>query len=105
MPITWASFEYGLSISRSLASICRCRSGSFISPSPVNLFIPRTSSERVVAVMKSTPFFLNFSIGSGVCQMRESSIRMSLLVRSGFCSEPESANSFAMILLVVTNHE
>ena len=30
---------------------------------------------------------------------------MSLPVRSGFCSEPESANSFSMIFWVSTNHE
>jgi hypothetical protein len=30
---------------------------------------------------------------------------MSLPVRSGFCSEPESANSLARIFSVKTNHE
>jgi hypothetical protein len=69
------------------------------------LLIPVTGAESLEATTKSTPFWLNFSIGSGVCRMRARSIRMSLLVRSGFCSEPESANSFAVIFRVVTNQE
>ena len=30
---------------------------------------------------------------------------MSLPVRSGFCSEPDSANSFSITFCVSTNHE
>jgi hypothetical protein len=73
--------------------------------SPVSRFIPVTSSGRVEATTKSTPYFSNRWIGSGVCQMRVSSSQMSLLVRSGFCSEPESANSLSTIFWVVTNQE
>ena len=53
------------------------------------------------------PCSLNASTGPGapvpsrVC----ASSRTSLPVRSGFCSLPESANSFSMIFCVSTNHE
>ena len=57
--------------------------------------------------MKSTPFILNASTGAGapLLMARRAVIRQLLPVRSGFCSEPDSANSFLMMLWVSTNQE
>ena len=104
--MTCRSLVNGLSISRSRATICRSRSARSISASPVSLFMPATSSGRVLATTKSAPRCLNASTGAGAPgRTRDSVSRMSLPVRSGFCSEPESANSFSMIFWVSTNHE
>ena len=69
--------------------------------------MPATSSGSVSATTKSAPCCLNASTGPGAPgrTARASSSRMSLPVRSGFCSEPESANSFSMIFWVSTNQE
>jgi len=76
-------------------------SGSFVS-----LFMPATSSGSVRATTKSAPCRLNASTGAGAPgRTRDSVSLMSLPVRSGFCSEPDSANSFSMIFCVSTNHE
>ena len=57
--------------------------------------------------MKSAPWLLNASTGAGAPLLvaRLAVIRQLLPVRSGFCSEPESANSFLMMLWVSTNQE
>ena len=68
--------------------------------------MPSTSSGSVSATTKSAPCCLNASTGPGAPERtRLSSSGMFLSVRSGFCSEPESANSFSMIFWVSTNHE
>ena len=104
--MTCRSLVYGLSISRSRATICRSSSPASISASPVSLFIPSTSSGRVAATTKSAPRRLNVSTGAGAPgRSRFSVSRRSLPVRSGFCSEPDSANSFSRIFWVSTNHE
>ena len=55
--------------------------------------------------MKSSPWSMNACTGEGgPLPMRSSSTLRTLLeVVSGFCSEPESANSFSMIFCVRTN--
>ena len=104
--MTCRSLVNGLSISRSRATICRSRSARSISVSPVSLFMPATSSGSVLATTKSAPCRLNASTGAGAPgRTRDRVSRMSLPVRSGFCSEPDSANSFSMIFSVSTNHE
>ena len=57
--------------------------------------------------MKSAPFFLKASTGAGAPLLvaRLIVMRQLLPVRSGFCSEPESANSFLMMLWVRMNQE
>ena len=57
--------------------------------------------------MKSSPFCLNASTGAGAPLLvaRLIVMRQLLPVRSGFCSEPESANSFSMMLWVRMNQE
>ena len=57
--------------------------------------------------MKSAPWVLNASTGAGAALLvaRFAVIRQLFPVRSGFCSEPDSANSFLMMLWVSTNHE
>ena len=56
--------------------------------------------------MKSSPWSMNACTGAAArCPSRSSSTaRLLLAVVSGFCSEPESANSFSMIFWVSTNH-
>ena len=67
-------------------------------------FMPATSRGRVSATTKSTPWRLNASTGPGAPgRIRRMTSRMLRLVRSGFCSEPESANSFSMTFWVRTN--
>ena len=76
-------------------------SGSFVS-----LFMPATSSGSVLATTKSAPCRRCASTGAGAPgRTRDRVSLMSLPVRSGFCSEPDSANSFSMIFWVSTNHE
>ena len=55
--------------------------------------------------MKSSPWSMNACTGDGgPLPSRSSSTARTLLeVVSGFCSEPESANSFSMIFCVSTN--
>ena len=55
--------------------------------------------------MKSTPWRLNASTGGGAPLPTRLAItwRMLFEVRSGFCSEPDSANSRSMIFWVSTN--
>ena len=57
--------------------------------------------------MKSSPFCLNASTGGGAPPPRRLFRTASQLfeVMSGFCSEPDSANSFLMIACVSTNQE
>ena len=57
--------------------------------------------------MKSTPLLLKASTGAGAPLLvaRLTVIRQLFPVRSGFCSEPESANSFLMMLWVRMNQE
>ena len=66
-----------------------------------------TRSARLSRTMKSAPFFLNASTGAGAPLLvaRLTVMRQLLPVRSGFCSEPESANSFLMMLWVRMNQE
>ncbi len=61
---------------------------------------------RSPATTKSSPWRLNASTGGGAPEPTRvlSSSRTLLPVTSGFCSEPESANSFSMIFWVSTNH-
>ena len=69
--------------------------------------MPATSSPSVVATTKSSPFCLKASTGGGApLPRRLFSTAIQLFdVRSGFCSEPDSANSFSMIVWVSTNQE
>ncbi len=68
--------------------------------------MPATRSPRCRETTKSSPCSLNASTGPGAPGFtRDSVSRMSLPVRSGFCSDPDSANSFSMIFCVSTNHE
>ena len=55
--------------------------------------------------MKSGPLRLNASTGGGAPFPRRLEItrRTSRLVKSGFCSDPESANSRSMIFWVTMN--
>ena len=57
--------------------------------------------------MKSAPLALNASTGAGAPLLvaRCAVMRQLFEVRSGFCSEPDSANSFLMMLWVSTNQE
>ena len=57
--------------------------------------------------MKSAPWRLKASTGAGAPLLvaRRAVIGQLLPVRSGFCSEPDSANSFLMMLWVRINHE
>ena len=76
------------------------------SGSSVSLFIIATSSSRVSATTKSAPWDLNASTGAGAPLLISRSRSMpsrSELVISGFCSEPDSANSFSMIRCVRMN--
>ena len=56
--------------------------------------------------MKSSPWSMNACTGDGgpLPSRSLSTARLLLEVVSGFCSEPESANSFSMIFWVSTNH-
>ena len=56
--------------------------------------------------MKSSPFSMNALTGPGMPDVaRPITWRQLLPVRSGFCSEPDSANSFWMIFWVRMNQE
>ena len=68
--------------------------------------MPATSARRSRSTTKSAPCSLNASTGSGAPEPARvlSTARMLLPVMSGFCSEPDSANSFSMIFWVSTNH-
>ena len=57
--------------------------------------------------MKSSPLVLNASTGAGAPLLvaRLAVMRQLFEVRSGFCSEPDSANSFLMMLWVSMNQE
>ena len=74
-------------------------------PSPAlreaSLFMPATSSGRVSATTKSAPLSRNACTGAGRAGPRPGRAPggCSRPVRSGFCSEPDSANSFSTILL------
>ena len=69
--------------------------------------MPATRSSRVSATTKSSPLSLNASTGpvAPLESRWRSSSRTLFPVRSGFCSWPESANSFSMIAWVSTNQE
>jgi len=70
-------------------------------------FIPSTSSRRSPRTTKSSPRSMNACTGAGgpLETRSDSSCLRSLPVMSGFCSEPDSANSFSMIDCVRMNHE
>ena len=57
--------------------------------------------------MKSAPFSMKARTGGGAPPARRLLMTRSQLplVRSGFCSEPESANSRSMIFWLSTNQE
>jgi hypothetical protein len=56
--------------------------------------------------MKSSPLSMNACTGAGTPpRARPNTWRQSRLVRSGFCSDPESANSRSITFLVSTNHD
>jgi len=61
--------------------------------------MPSTRTRRSVSTTKSAPLRLKASTGAGAPLARRafSTARTDLLVMSGFCSEPESANSFSTI--------
>ncbi len=60
----------------------------------------------VSAWTKSSPLSRNARTGAGMSEVaRPSTSRTDFPVRSGFCSEPESANSLPMIVWVRMNHE
>ena len=103
--VIWESLVKGFAISRSRASISRCREARSMSGSSVILFMPSTRSRRLRSTTKSIPSRLKPSIWADApVSACLSSIMMFLPVRSGFWSEPESTNSRAMILCVSTNH-
>src|SRR5829696_7528738 len=105
MAVTWPSLAYGLESWRSRATICASSAAWSISSSPASAFIRRTSCGSERSTMKSSPWSMNACTGpGGPLPMRSSSTARTLLeVVSGFCSEPESANSFSMIFWVSTN--
>ena len=105
----WLSFVNGFASCASRAAICaRMAAASSGGASGASLLIPATSSSRWPATTKSSPCRLNASTGSGrilfSTRWRTNS-RLSPLVMSGFCSEPDRPNSFRTILCVVMNHE
>ncbi len=67
--------------------------------------MPATSSRRLSATTKSSPWSRKAWIGPGTSgNSRERTVAStSLPVMSGFCSEPDSANSRAMIRRLSTN--
>ena len=67
--------------------------------------MPRTSSPSERSTMKSSPWSMNACTGRGGPPASRSLITARRLfdVVSGFCSEPERANSFSMIFRVSTN--
>ena len=69
--------------------------------------MPAISSGSVSATTKSSPCSLKASTGPGAPSAKRllAISLMSLLVMSGFCSEPDSANSFSMIDWVRMNQE
>ena len=68
--------------------------------------MPATSSGSVLRITKSTPRSMKRRTGSGApLPMRPSTRLMLRSVRSGFCSEPESANSRPMMRSLSTNQE
>ncbi len=94
----------GLTISRSRAVISRRRPASSMSPSPVIAFMPRTSAPRSFSTTKSAPRSMNALTGAGTStRARPITSRTDLPVRSGFCSEPERANSLPMMRWLSTN--
>ncbi len=71
-------------------------------------FILPTSCSRLPAVTKSAPLSRKACTGAGAplpSSRSRSTAPRSLAVMSGFCSEPESANSFSMIFRVRMNQE
>lgn len=78
------------------------------SGSSVRPFIFSTSSSRLLATTKSAPWRLNASTGPVASLFKNRSCRTALWllpVMSGFCSEPERANSFLMIFWFKMNQE
>ena len=106
MAVIWRSLLYGLATSRSRATISASSAAKSISGSSVSSFIPRTSADSSRSTTKSAPCCLNASTGAGAPEPSRplSTCLRSRPVMSGFCSEPDSANSFSMIFWVSTNH-
>src|SRR6266542_5406388 len=106
MATTCMSLLKGLAISRSRATISRSRRSASMSSSPVGSSIPRTRSRSRRSTTKSAPCSLNASTGPGALfdSARSASCRRSLFVRTGFCSEPDSANSRLMTRWFRTTH-
>ena len=104
--MSWASLEKGLATSRSRATISRSRSAASSSGSGVSRFMPATSSGTDRATTKSAPCRRNAATGPGAPGLtRAITCRMLRPVRSGFCSDPDRANSFSMMAWVRTNQE
>ena len=65
-----------------------------------------TSVGRSRSTMKSSPLSMNALTGPGtLARALDHEFRQLLPVKSGFCSEPDSANSFSMIFRVRMNQE
>ena len=107
MAVTCASLEKLLSISRSRASTCACMWAWSSSLDPVIVFIASTSAGSVFLTMKSSPLSMNALTGACTPAPRRllSTLRQLFDVMSGFCSEPDSANSFLITASVRMNHE
>jgi hypothetical protein len=106
MAMTCMSLAKGLSISRSRAAISRSSASGSMRSVPTRAFIRRPRARMSVSTMKSAPFSMKACTGGGrPLPRRDRMPVIDLLVRSGFCSEPDSANSFLMMARESTNHE
>ena len=103
--MTWRSFAYGLAISRSRATTSRSTAAS--SSSGVVGERVHPAHERAELALDdevhAVPLERLDRLGRAGPTRVASTCRMLLPVRSGFCSEPESANSRSMICCVSTN--
>ncbi|OCI29238.1 hypothetical protein OERS_40830 [Oerskovia enterophila] len=98
---TWSS-RSRTSRSSSTASMCPCEPGV----ASVRAFIPAASSVGFAPHTNSGDSAANRATGpTAPGSTRWASSRTLRPVRSGFCSEPDSANSLSMMALLSTNQE
>ena len=102
---TWLYFISG--IAGAILSFLFSFNSPVIGASGVSWFMPLTSASRSLAMTKSAPFALKASTGPGAFlpTARRRTRRHDRPVRSGFCSEPDRANSLRMIDWSSTNQE
>jgi hypothetical protein len=103
--VTCMSLEKGCR-SAGRARISRSTPATVRRLSPVSAFMRLTSVGNSGSTMKSSPFSMKARSGAGTPSVARINTPPQLFpVRSGFCSEPDRANSFAMIRRVRINHE